>query len=162
MTLSAPYSGLSELPSLQPKFQTLPYDSEWPTTPMKRMEEGQIAAGIDIVIGQTKDEGTLFTKLAFMFSSTADIIFFKNMMYAALKEGNNATTSALMQYYVDLAEETSVWDAQVQFCGDIMFSIPVHLSLSKIAKNKKSSNPDTSTNPSNLHSYMFSYVPEGK
>jgi len=148
MTLSPAFSGLAEVVGLQPKFKK--NDNEWPTSPMKRMKNGQIAQNVDIVIGQTLDEGSLFTKLAFMISSTSDISFFKSMMYSALKEGNEKDTNNLMQHYLNLANQTSVWDAQVKFCGDVMFSVPVHLTLSTISKFS----PNT-----NLYSYLFSYSP---
>ena len=150
MTLSTPFSGLLELPTLQPKFQE--NNEEWPLSPMKRMKAGKIASGIDIVIGQTRDEGSLFTKLAFMIFPTSNLQFFEHMLHAALDEGKEKETNELIQHYLNIAKQTNVWDAQVKFCGDVMFGVPVHLSLSTIAAKSKNTN---------LYSYVFSYVPEG-
>ena len=119
---------------------------------MKRMKAGKIASGIDIVIGQTRDEGSLFTKLAFMISPTSNLQFFEHMLHAALDEGKEKETNELIQHYLNIAKQTNVWDAQVKFCGDVMFGVPVHLSLSTIAAKSKNTN---------LYSYVFSYVPEG-
>ena len=150
MTLSSPYTGLLELPTLQPKFQE--NNEEWPTSPTARMKAGKIASGLDIVIGQTRDEGSLFTTLAFMVSSTSNLRFFEDMLRKALDDGQEKETHELIQYYLNLAQKKGVWAAQVQFCGDVMFGVPVHLSLSTIAAKS------TTTN---LYSYVFSYVPEG-
>jgi carboxylesterase type B len=160
MTMSPAYSGLQGLTTVQPKFardhpahrrDLGDRGPEWPAPPMKRVRAGLVAKGVDIIIGQTKDEGSLFAKLAFMVRSTADLEFFENMMQAGLGEGKMRETKALIQYYKDRARDTNVWDAQVEFVGDLMFSVGVHLMLSLIAKL----NPETK-----LYSYVFSYEPE--
>lgn len=148
MTLSPAFSGMQEVAFVQPRFPK--GNPEWPTTPMNRVREGKIAEGVDVVVGQTRDEGSLFTKLAFMLFSTSDLDFFESMMRAALKEGAKKDTDSLIEHYLRLANQTSVWEAQVKFCGDIMFSVPVHLTLSTLAEKS----PKT-----NLYSYVFSYAP---
>ena len=73
-------------------------------------------------------------------------------VYLTNDEGKEKETNELIQHYLNIAKQTNVWDAQVKFCGDVMFGVPVHLSLSTIAAKSKNTN---------LYSYVFSYVPEG-